>query len=402
MRPSMRRVTWSTTTSRRGRTRSATVRKPSLLTRPDPGPVPPLPPAPQAKGATYFGGRTASNTLAPTPITVPVASSVPMAVFAWSPIRLPRNCRPLSSGVPPTSRRTGPYVFFRFDVMVPAPRLAQRPITECPTNPSCALLAYPRKTQEASSPRTLQCGPIADPLIGPPRSCVFTPAQSGPVRRAPDATCTPASSTIEPPRVSNTVPGSTTAPRNPSRPGSPSTVLPRGTGSLSPSRAPRSSPNSCSSAGMRSYAPCSTRPATSTAGACATGPSHCAPAPTPQPTVTPRQVSRNAPSGGGESAPRGANVDDPMIAGPVTGCRATTVGTPGSTNPARWGSARISAVSTPTNVSHRSRTRCAPARSSERGRAPANGAQAADGSGSSRYRARVTAAAPAPSGAPRG
>jgi len=42
------------------------------------------------------------------PITEPVPSSVPMAVLAWSPIRLPRNWCPVSSGVPATSSRTGP------------------------------------------------------------------------------------------------------------------------------------------------------------------------------------------------------------------------------------------------------------------------------------------------------
>ena len=72
-------------------------------------------------------------------MTVPVDSSVPIAVLAWSPTRLPKNCRPVSSIVPPMSSRTRPYVFFRFDVTVPAPRFAQRPITEWPTNPSCAL-----------------------------------------------------------------------------------------------------------------------------------------------------------------------------------------------------------------------------------------------------------------------
>src|SRR5207249_7520821 len=56
-------------------------------------------------------------------------------------IRLPRLVRPVSIAVPATSSRTGPYVFFKFDVMVPAPRFAQRPITECPMKPSCALLA---------------------------------------------------------------------------------------------------------------------------------------------------------------------------------------------------------------------------------------------------------------------
>src|SRR5437763_15316059 len=98
---------------------------------------------PQANGGTYLGGRTPSKTFAPTPITVPVPSSVPIAVLAWSPIRLPRLVRPVSNAAPATSSRIGPYVFFRFEVIVPAPRFTQRPIAECPTKPSCALLAYP-------------------------------------------------------------------------------------------------------------------------------------------------------------------------------------------------------------------------------------------------------------------
>src|SRR5438132_28726 len=93
-------------------------RNPSRLMR-----APPV--APHANGGTYLGGRTASNTLAPVPTTVPVASSVPIAVLPWSPMRLPNNWRPVSSGVPATSSRTRPYVFFRFDVIVPAPRFAQ-------------------------------------------------------------------------------------------------------------------------------------------------------------------------------------------------------------------------------------------------------------------------------------
>src|SRR5213592_639756 len=130
------------------------LRNPSRLMR-----APPV--APHANGGTYLGGRTASKTLAPVPTTVPVASSVPIAVLAWSPMRLPNSWRPVSSGVPATSSRTRPYVFFRFDVIVPAPRFAQRPITEWPTKPSWALLAYPRNTQFDTSPRTLQRGPIA-------------------------------------------------------------------------------------------------------------------------------------------------------------------------------------------------------------------------------------------------
>src|SRR6267154_1750858 len=155
IRPSRARVASSTTTSRRGSTRSAILRNPSLLMRWSLAP-------PRRRGGTYFGGRTSSNTFAPVPITVPVLSSVPIAVLAWSPIRLPRNCKPVSSRVPASSSRTRPYVFFRFDVIVPAPRLAQRPITQWPTKPSCALFAYPRNTQLESSPRALERGRIAE------------------------------------------------------------------------------------------------------------------------------------------------------------------------------------------------------------------------------------------------
>src|SRR2546429_6178197 len=85
----------------------------------------------------------------------------------------------------------------------------------------------------------------------------------------------------------------------------------------------------------RSYVPRSTAPATSTLVAWACGPSQVAPVPTPHPTVTPWQLRRNAAAGRGGARPRGTNVDDPINAGPDTGCRALTAGTPGSTNPAR-------------------------------------------------------------------
>src|SRR6266536_689457 len=92
--------------------------------------------------------------------------------------------------------------------MVPAPRFAQRPITECPTNPSWALLAKPRNTHDASSPRTLQCGPSAEPLIGPPSST--TPETStvaacacGPSQPAPGPTPQP---TVTPWQLSRNAP----------------------------------------------------------------------------------------------------------------------------------------------------------------------------------------------------
>src|SRR2546430_4243444 len=151
--------------------------------------APPAPP--QANGGMYLGGRTSSKTFAPVPITVPVPSSVPIAVFAWSPIRLPSSCRPVSRRVPAISRRTRPYVFFKFDVIVPAPRFAQRPITLWPTKPSCALFAYPRKTQLDSSPRAFVRGPIADARTGPPSTWAFAPTHKGPSSRAPARTSAP-------------------------------------------------------------------------------------------------------------------------------------------------------------------------------------------------------------------
>src|SRR5438876_4848601 len=202
--------------------------------------------------------------------------------------------------------------------------------------------------------------------------------------RAPARTSAPLSSTTGPFRTSKTTPGSTAASRSAIAAGSPSTVLPGGSGSLSPSKARRSSGSSCSSAGTRSYTPRSTTPGTSIAAAWGWGPSHVAPGPTPHPTVTPPLVSRKAPFGSAGARPRGANVEEPITAGPGTGRRAATRGTPASANPARWGRAKIVAVSAPTNVSHRSRIRCAPARSSHNGRAPTNGAHAGAGSGSSR------------------
>src|SRR3989440_122903 len=248
----MARVASSTTTSRRGSTRPAILRNPSRLMRAPPAP-------PQANGGMYLGGRTSSKTFAPVPITVPVPSRVPIAVFAWSPIRLPSSCSPVSRRVPAISRRTRPYVFFKFDVIVPAPRFAQRPITQWPTKPSCALFAYPRKTQLDSSPRAFVRGPIADARTGPPSTWAFAPTHRGPSSRAPARTSAPLSSTTGPFRTSKTTPGSTAASCSAIAAGSPSTALPGGSGSLSPSKARRSSGSSCSSAGTRSYTPRSTR-----------------------------------------------------------------------------------------------------------------------------------------------
>lgn len=96
---------------------------------------------PQANGGTSVPGRLVPKRFAPTPITHPVGSIVPIAVFTWSPISEPMNISPVSKRCPPSVIRTGPYVFLRFELLVPAPRLTHRPTTAWPRNPSCALLA---------------------------------------------------------------------------------------------------------------------------------------------------------------------------------------------------------------------------------------------------------------------
>src|SRR2546423_723743 len=197
------------------------LRNPSRLIR-----VPPV--APHANGGTYFGGRTASNTLAPVPTTVPVASSVPIAVLAWAP------------------------------------------------------------------------------------------THTGPSSRVPERTSAPLSSTTGPLRTSNTTPGSTTASCRAIALGSPSTVVPAGIGSASPSSTRRSVWSRRSRVAITSYTPRSTAPATSIVRACGWGRSHVAPGPTPQPTVMPPQVRRKAPSGSAGASPRGANVDGPTTKRPVT------------------------------------------------------------------------------------
>src|SRR6267143_149805 len=233
---------------------------------------------------------------------------------------------------------------------------------------------------------------MADVRSAPPSTRVLAPSHSGPSSLVPERTSTPLSSTTGPLRVSNTTPGSMAPSRSEIAAGSPSTIEPLGTGSESPSSLVTSSRSSCSSAPTRSDTPCSKTPSTLIARAFATGPVHVVPAGTAQPTVIPSCVRRTGASGRGPARPRGANVDEPITAGPTTGRRASTRGTPGLGNPARWGSANTAVASAPTNVSQRSRTRCAPARNSHSGRMPANGTQAGPGSGSRRYNASVTAA----------
>src|ERR687893_745241 len=97
----------------------------------------------------------ASYTFDPAPTTHPVVRRSPIPVLAWSPNIVPRNWRPLSRTPSGVQSETVPYVFFRLLVVVPAPRLTHRPRYECPTNPSCALLQWPRKMVLLVSPRTL-------------------------------------------------------------------------------------------------------------------------------------------------------------------------------------------------------------------------------------------------------
>ncbi len=81
-----------------------------------------------------------------------------------------------------------PYVFFRLDVVVPAPRFTQRPTTECPTKPSWALFAYPRKTVLWSSPRTLLRRPMLQRVTSPPNTSQPGPTYTGPSNRVPPLT----------------------------------------------------------------------------------------------------------------------------------------------------------------------------------------------------------------------
>src|SRR5205823_8117282 len=80
-------------------------------------------------------------------------------------------------------RRTGPYVFFRLLVMVPAPRFTHRPRYEWPTNPSCDLFAWPRKIDVLTSPWTRQTSPMDALVILSPPTCESSPIITGPTMR---------------------------------------------------------------------------------------------------------------------------------------------------------------------------------------------------------------------------
>src|SRR5688500_7233918 len=76
---------------------------------------------------------------------------------------------------------TEPYVFFRFDVVVPAPRLTQLPRYEWPTKPSCPLFEYESMTDALISPRTLHHSPIEQPLTRSPATVECSATYAGPV-----------------------------------------------------------------------------------------------------------------------------------------------------------------------------------------------------------------------------
>ena len=120
-------------------------------------------------------------------------------------------------------------MFFRFDVVVSAPRLTHWPTTLCPMNPSCDLLAYPRNTLAVISPWIRHSGPMTEARTKPPSTLERAPTNTGPSSRVPWRTSTPASRTTTPCRTSNTTPGSTAAPITITSAGSPRTMLPSGT-----------------------------------------------------------------------------------------------------------------------------------------------------------------------------
>src|ERR1700735_4357647 len=126
----------------------------------------------------------------------------------------PRNVSPvfrIPSGV---QSCTGPYVFFRLLVIVPAPRFTHRPRYECPTKPSCDLLLQPITTDVLSSPCTLDRSPIDDPAIRLPTTVDPSPIAHGPTIRVNACTVAPRRTRIGPAVTSKTVYGSITASRS--------------------------------------------------------------------------------------------------------------------------------------------------------------------------------------------
>ena len=180
--------------------------------------------SPHANGGTSFGGIMLPNTFAPAPRMHPVVSRVPMPVFTWSPIRLPRNCMPVSRSPCDVRRVTVPYEFLRLLVMVPAPRFAQRPSTEWPTNPSCPLLACPMKITELSSPFTFERSPMLHDAMRPPATVTSSPMIHGPTSRVNACTTAPRLMSTGPCVASTMTIGSTAASASTCTGCSPSTV----------------------------------------------------------------------------------------------------------------------------------------------------------------------------------
>src|SRR5690349_13857731 len=114
-----------------------------------------------------------------------------MPVLAWSPIIDPTNWSLVSFSPLGVHSDTVPYVFLRLLVVVPAPRLTQRPSTEWPTKPSCDLLAWPIRIDALSSPCTRQPSPIDDPEMRSVPTTVSLPITHGPTMRVNACTVAP-------------------------------------------------------------------------------------------------------------------------------------------------------------------------------------------------------------------
>ena len=84
--------------------------------------------SPHEKGATILGGIAVPNTFAPAPITLPVVrpqADAGLGVIAEQ--RAEELHARVARAAPASTAATLPYVFFRLLVIVPAPRLTQRP-----------------------------------------------------------------------------------------------------------------------------------------------------------------------------------------------------------------------------------------------------------------------------------
>src|SRR3954463_7339933 len=104
---------------------------------------------------------------------------------------------------------TSPYVFRRFELVVPAPRFTHSPTHESPRNPSRALFEYPWKITPLTSPAALHHGPRAVPGRITARSSTVecAPMYTGPITTAPGRTAAPSAITPGPCSVSKTTDG---------------------------------------------------------------------------------------------------------------------------------------------------------------------------------------------------